>query len=237
MPFELMRQRVAAIRAAGKNPVVVLDLDHTLFDNGPRTCEILLEYALWHNRQDLGEAVIGLGNLRNLPYLFKDIVNLAFKVQIPSDLDLDEIGKFWKERFFHDEYLKYDVPIEGAAEFARGIRLEGAHLVYLTGRDRPNMMEGTVRSLGFHGFPVPGDRRVTLILKPSFNEPDEDFKRDAVSQIGGMGDVVGFIDNEPAMCQIFRDAFPRAVIICYGDICFKPMELPSTVYRVKSFPV
>lgn len=237
MPFELMRQRVAVSRAAGRDPVVVLDLDHTLFDNGPRTCEILLEYANQHNRPDLGDAVIGLGNLRNLPYLFKDIVNFAFKGQIPSDLDLGEIGKFWKERFFQDDYIKHDVPIEGAAEFARGIRLEGAHLVYLTGRDRPNMMKGTVNSLWHHSFPVPADGGVTLILKPSFDQPDEDFKRDAVSQIQGMGEVVGFVDNEPAMCQIFRDAFPKAVIICYGDICFKPMELPPSVYRVKSFPV
>ena len=36
---------VRAAKQGGKTPVVVFDLDHTLLDNGPRTVELLLEFA------------------------------------------------------------------------------------------------------------------------------------------------------------------------------------------------
>ena len=102
-------------RAAASAPVVVFDLDHTLFDNGPRTWQILLEFAEARGHKALRAALDGLSHT-GLPYLLSE--TLA-RCGIEDDALHAEAFAFWRERFFTDEYQRFDLPLAGAVDFVR----------------------------------------------------------------------------------------------------------------------
>lgn len=200
--------RVGALHGQGKKPVAVLDLDHTLFDNGPRTRQILLEYAEATGRAGLHDRLQGLPE-GILPYLIEDTLALAGE---RDPAVVAEALKFWRERFFTDEYCKYDVPLPGAREYCLELYQAGGTLAYLTGRDAPNMLVGTVASLRAHGFPV-GLAHTALILKPAFEMADFDFKRDVVEFVGELGVVAASFENEPGNANLFRRTWPESETI------------------------
>jgi hypothetical protein len=82
-------------------------------------------------------------------------------------------------------------------------------VVYFTGRDLPLMGVGSFRSLKDLGFPI-GVIGAELVLKPEFNIPDETFKREEVTRLERLGEVIAAFDNEPANCNIFADSHPKA---------------------------
>ena len=194
-----------ARRTASESPVIVFDLDGTLMDNRPRTCAIFKE---------LGESV-----RTKLPEVHKKLVDvtptkLAYlvgdslrKLGIDHPEFIAEAEKFWKERFFYDDYLRYDVAVPGSVEFARECYAAGGILVYLTGRDLPNMGIGSWRSLRDLGFPI-GVAGTELVLKPDFDTPDEVFKREYAPRIERVGNIVAAFDNEPANCNLLLEQNP-----------------------------
>ena len=72
----------------------------------------------------------------------------------------------------------------------------GATIAYCTGRHEP-MREGSAASLRESGFPAPEGERITLIMKPTFDVTDDDFKRMAHAQLRSLGKVIACFDNEP----------------------------------------
>ena len=200
-----MLRTVTATRAAGRTPVVVFDLDHTLFDNGPRTWAILAEYLDAKGPKEVRSRLDSLPRF-NLPYLLKDILRGPLEL---ADPELERaLFDYWVARFFQDAWIDRDVPYDGAVAFVQEVFDAGATVVYLTGRDSPNMLIGTAASLRAHGFPV-GVAHTALVLKPKFEIPDAEFKKDAVGFIATLGDVVAFLDNEPANCNVAVRAWPR----------------------------
>lgn len=185
-------------------PVVLMDLDSTAFDNVPRTTAIIREFADDTYNAPLLSALESLPQV-GLPYLLKDILGMIGYADLAP-----QIFPFWKHRFFTDPYLSYDTPLPGAAEFCRTVHAAGATLVYLSGRDSPNMLVGTSASLRRHGFPV-GLAHTVLVLKPTFEQPDLEFKTDVVAFLRTLGEVVGSFDNEPANCNLFATEFPRGL--------------------------
>jgi hypothetical protein len=75
-------------------------------------------------------------------------------------------------------------------------------LVYLSGRDAPNMLVGCADALRRHQFPV-GIPRTAIVLKHAFEDDDLTFKRESLDFIDHLGDVVSTFDNEPANCNLF----------------------------------
>ena len=66
-------ERVTTTRAAGQVPVVVFDLDHTLFDGRPRTLVILAEFAATVAAEQPSVArAIGRIALHDVAYLLRD---------------------------------------------------------------------------------------------------------------------------------------------------------------------
>jgi hypothetical protein len=229
-------ERVATHAGAhGRTPVVVFDLDATLYDNRPRTLEILAEYRaeVQETAPDLAERLGGLG-LREVHYLLSDTLRGVGIVR--ADL-VGEITRFWHDRFFTDEYLKHDVPLDGAAAFVRACHEAGAVVVYMTGRDLPGMMLGTVASLRDLGFPI-GVAGTELVLKPDANLPDEAFKRGALPTLDRLGDVVAFFDNEPANCNLARGMYRDATVVLLETqkVPYAP-ELASGVHVVTDFRI
>ncbi len=191
-------------------PVVVFDLDGTLFDNRPRTLRILQEYAA-EVRAEAPDVAAALESMTvdRVLYLLSDTLHVCNVTH--ADL-VNDITKFWRDRFFSDDYMAYDVPLDGAVEYARACYETGASLVYLTGRDIPGMFLGTVATLRDHGFPV-GVAGTEFVLKPDATMPDEAFKRTALPTLERVGQVVAFFDNEPANCNLAVHGAPGCVSV------------------------
>lgn len=192
-------------------PVIVFDLDGTLFDNRPRSLAILHELASrWREREPEAATSLARATSEQLAYLLTD--SLANVGVTRTDL-VAEAEVFWRERFFVDQYLKHDQPLAGAVQFAKDCYAAGALLVYFTGRDLPLMGAGTFASLRDSGFPI-GVVGTELVLKPDAAMPDEAFKRLIGPDLARVGDVIAIFDNEPGNCNVLGEHFPGA------DSCF-----------------
>ncbi len=210
--LELLRRILVRVgdHPAKPAPVVVFDLDATLFDNRPRTLEILMEYrdAIAAEDAELADALLGL-EVERIHYLLTDTLKDCgiYRADLVKD-----ISTFWHDRFFSDEYIGFDVPTAGAAEYVRACYEAGAVVVYLTGRDIPGMLAGTVAKLRDDGFPI-AVAGTELVLKPDPNMSDEAFKRTALPTLDRVGDLLAFFDNEPANCNLAKAMFPHATVV------------------------
>lgn len=195
----------AAASAGGPAPVVVFDLDGTLFDNGPRTWQILVDFAEATGNGSLRGALDALPRT-GLPYLLRDV--LARCGHTEEQLAAEALS-FWKQRFFTDEFQRFDEPVHGAVRFVRALFDVGATIAYLSGRDAPNMLVGCAAALRRHRFPI-GIPRTAIVLKHAYEDTDIEFKRQAVAFVGTLGSITATFDNEPAMCNLFADHWPTA---------------------------
>jgi beta-phosphoglucomutase-like phosphatase (HAD superfamily) len=224
-------QRIA--NPAQRPPVAVFDLDGTLYDSRYRTLQILTEYAE-AVRDDLPDVSVALDGLRHddVSYLLADTLRGGGIVDADT---VQSIMRFWRERFFADEYLKYDHRVAGAVDFVRTCHQVGATVVYLAGRDAMSMLGATAAALFEHGFPM-GVAGVELLCKhdPSFS--DEAYKRVAMPSLKRIGEVVTVFDNEPANCNVALKTYPNALIVCL-DTQHVPgaPELDAGVVTIRGF--
>jgi hypothetical protein len=203
-------ERVASASQGPRPPVVVFDLDGTLLDNRPRTVAILKEVAsVWETTRPESSRILASVEVENIVYGLAD--SLA-PIGVTDEAQVAEAHTHWRERFFTDEMLRHDVPVEGAAAFVRAVYDAGATVVYLTGRDLPNMSLGSWQSLRDHGFPI-GVAGTELVCKPAFEISDEVFKRDQAPLLRRLGTVVASFDNEPGNCNLFLRAYPEAASV------------------------
>lgn len=196
--------RIKASRA--HRPVVLFDLDGTLFDNRPRTLRILHAYAAQLPHEHIADAkAIRSLNSRDIAYLLEDTLSPhGVKPAV-----IEGAKAFWRARFFTDAACADDVPVAGGVPFVRRCWNEGATIVYLTGRDIPGMILGTTRTLRDDGFPL-GVPRTELVMKPTFEEPDTSFKTRLLDPLNELGQVVASFDNEPVNCNLFYRRWPDA---------------------------
>lgn len=93
-------------------------------------------------------------------------------------LDPEELSKFWK-LFLSGEFLHLDEPAPESARILQVMVDEGIKLIYLTGRHDQSgdtMRPGTERWLENHGFPIPDETEIKLLMKPKRNMEDREFK-------------------------------------------------------------
>ncbi|MDO9019314.1 MAG: HAD family hydrolase [Deltaproteobacteria bacterium] len=205
-PLQTILDEIDARHRAGERPVVIFDLDGTLYDNRPRTIRIVHALAAALPPEcDRDAAIIralGPGDLR---YRLDDTLR-------PLGVSEDVITlakERWFRRFFTDTACADDVPVRGAAPFVQRCFHRGATVVYLTGRDIPGMLVGTVRTLRDDGFPI-GQPRVELVLKPTFEEDDTGFKRRMLDPMSELGTIVATFENEPGNCNLFHHRWPAS---------------------------
>jgi hypothetical protein len=188
-------------------PVLVFDLDGTLLDNRPRVARIFHELAeVWRSNHPAHATSLAGCKADDIQYGLTE--NLE-RLGVHDPALLAEGLEFWKARFFTDEYLRYDVETAGARTFVRACYEAGATIVYLTGRDLPNMALGTFASLRDLGFPI-GVVGTSLVTKPAFEIPDAEFKQEVAPSLARHGSVVATFDNEPANCNLFLEFLPAA---------------------------
>ena len=201
--------RVAAVRAAGRLPLAVLDVDLTLVDNAPRTRAILVDWLLTlRGRWPGADAAIAAA--QTMPIGFSALRNVR-ALGVDDEALLREGLAFWWERFFTARYAALDVPCPGAVEAARRLHGAGATLVYLTARPS-TLADATANRFREFGLPI-AEVGTVLVMKDEPKEPDGAFKSRALAWIGGLGEVVLCADNEPAHVNAMRAAFPAALAV------------------------
>ncbi|MGK3969748.1 HAD family hydrolase [Sorangium sp. So ce118] len=211
----------AADRSEGP-PVIVFDLDGTLMDNRPRVVAILHELAEeWRRKHPHAAALLERASPEGIVYGFQD--NLRRLGVDDESLHLHAF-EFWKARFFNDPHIRHDIEVPGASQYARECHAAGATLVYLTGRDLPNMALGSFASLRDLGFPI-GVIGTELVVKPRFEMPDTEFKRSVAPQLSRLGRVIAAFDNEAANCNLLVGCHPRAAAV-FLDTQYAPDPPP-----------
>jgi phosphoglycolate phosphatase-like HAD superfamily hydrolase len=230
----LLERVIERVHEGGlRSPVITFDLDGTLMDNRPRVVRILHELAEhWASRHSEAASLLGRAGVNGMAYSLADNLRLLGV----HDRELhDQALRFWHERFFTDSYLSHDVEVPGAVTFARRCHAAGATLVYLTGRDLPNMALGTFASLRDLGFPI-GVVGTELVTKPDFETPDHTFKETVALELRRLGDVVAVIDNEPANCNVLREVYPACLSVLVDTLhAPDPPELHPDVRVIDSF--
>lgn len=219
--------------SAGDDPLVVFDLDGTLYDNTHRTMRILLEFA--HTHASSYRALYERLRETSPGHLKYRVADTLAALGFPDPELAQSVTAFWRERFFTDDYCLYDLPLAGAVELVNRVHKAGGVPCYLTGRDAPNMLVGTLRALQRDGFPV-GRVETRLILKPSFEMNDDAFKHGVIAHLRKTGRVVGSFDNEPGLCNLFKQSFPEATV-AWLDTSHAPgaPELQPDVVRLNDF--
>jgi len=228
---QVLQRVLEQARSLGNRAVVAFDLDSTLFDNRPRQARILREFGAAAGVPALVECAPShwdsgfdmKGAMRNCGLSADEVERLYAQAR-----------KFWLERFFTSEYCSDDVAIQGAVEFVKGVAETGAIVCYVTGR-HVGMKQGTLEAMRKCGLPLPGGN-VRLILKPTLEMGDDEFKREAQRQLADVGNLIAAFDNEPTHVNDYRRAFPDATIVHLAtDHSGRPVALLDGVETVPHF--
>lgn len=234
---ERVRAQAAGRREA--HPLVLLDLDSTLYEVGPRTYRILREWTEAPESRafpSVREAVLG-AEPWHVGYSVRDTLRAVGVAADSPELApaLEAVKQFWAKRFFSSAYLKYDRAYPGAAAFTRKLHELGAEIVYLTGRDEPGMGDGTRETLIRDGFPW-NTERTHLLLKKAAHLPDLEHKKEAAHYIRSHGTLVASFENEPPNLVALQELFPDAMHVFVDTICSDhPALAASGLYRIKGF--
>jgi hypothetical protein len=236
-PAERTRHLTAVLERAaersGGAPVVVFDLDGTLMDNRPRMVAILRELGEeWRRGHPHVASLLERASLETVVYDFEaSLERLGI-----ADKALHLLGlEFWKARFFNDPHLRHDVEVPGARAYVRALHDAGATVVYLTGRDLPNMALGTFARLRDLGFPI-GLIGTELVVKPTFHMSDMAFKRSVLPEFPRLGRLIASFDNEPANCNLFAQAYAECATLFVDTQCASdPPPLDPRVKVIDSF--
>jgi hypothetical protein len=159
------------------------------------------------------------------------------KLELSDAQAITSAHDYWMKTFFTSEYLKYDVPYQGAPEFAQTLHQLGADIVYLTGRDEPNMGEGTRKNLIRDGFPWEREK-THLLMKPYFEMSDLEYKKSAATFIRERGQLVASFENEPPNLAALYQIFPESMHVFVDTVCSDHHASPCDgIYRIAGFSI
>ena len=221
-----------------RRPLVLLDLDSTLYEVAPRTLHIIQEWlsnapSLPSPLQERLEAL----HPKELGYSIHDTFQaLGFPVVTQEIKKIaTDLKAFWWDRFFTSEYLTHDKPYPGTVEYANHLYDLGANLCYLTARDEKKMRPGTEQNLRRDGFPF-DDAGITLLMRQEASSSDAHHKAQQVSQFAGNGFLIASFENEPVNLVTLAQLLPHADHIFVETVCSdSPAPPGKNLFRIKGF--
>jgi OPA family glycerol-3-phosphate transporter-like MFS transporter len=229
---KVLDQVLAQAKAQGERGVVAFDLDSTLLDNRPRQAQILREWA----EKRGGPPEVARCQPAHLDGwdLRIAMVNAGL-AQAEAEKLFPEAKAFWRERFFTSPYCVVDDTIPGAAAYLEALRATGVKIAYVTGRHEL-MRAGTVDCFKKHGFPAPDEKTVQLLMKPTLEEDDDQFKREAYERLKTLGTVIAAFDNEPVHVNGYKSVFAEALVVHLDtDHSMRPVEVKTEIPSVLDF--
>ncbi|MFK8138064.1 MAG: hypothetical protein AB8E15_06880 [Bdellovibrionales bacterium] len=220
--------------------LIILDLDSTIYDLTERQLKIFREFSeverFLNQFPKECEALSQLDEDHMTFYPVDCIKNYGVK-EIDSDFE-DVFYPYWAERFFSNDYLKYDLVEDMAVDFVHDLFERGAYIRYLTGRDVARMGEGTHDTLKKHDFFPSGDpcEKVSLVLKPEKSMNDAEFKRDYIQSCYDEGfKKIIFIDNEPKNLVLAETFGEKMHIVHFDTYHMGDTEVPESATVIDSF--
>lgn len=213
----------------------VFDLDSTLFDVRPRIIKIIKEFCIDRSMSaKYPSATNKLSEIKELShsYYIKDHM-YELGLQNEPEHFFKDIYAYWKARFFHNDYVIHDEPVDGAVEYVQKLHQMGVHIVYLTGRDIPRMQMGTIESLKKWNFPINTDL-AELVLKPHFSLDDAEFKRDHFQTLDPKTEI-WFFENEPVNIQLVLKDCPKVNCIFFDSVHMGQAEEPRHLPTIQHF--
>jgi len=217
-------------------PLVLLDLDSTLYEVGSRTEAILKDWIQSESAREFPEVTEAIARdlrLGHVGYSLRD----TFRALGIADYGpaFESAKRYWGREFFTSRRLPHDRVYPGAVAFVRNLYELGAHLVYLTGRDEPGMGQGTRERLVSDGFPF-GLVRTELLLKPSPEMDDLTHKLRSNEYVSKHGHLVASFENEPKNLVALYDLFPEAMhVLLETAASDHPAEPREGLYRIRGF--
>jgi hypothetical protein len=218
----------------------VFDVDETIKDSRPRRYAAMIAAldALERESPAMHDTVRVLRSLpaSDLGYSVKDWFSQARLLEVGGLVEA--VLKAWLPRFLSNEYLALDEARPGALSFIKGVMGLKGQVVYATGRDVPNMGEGTRAALIAKGFPL--DDATHLILKQDPRAPDLEFKV-ALPQLvseRGLPPVAFFAENEPLYFAQMAQLFPNAIGVFVDTENSGKKAVPvirDNIYRITSW--
>lgn len=195
-------------------PLVVFDLDSTLYNVSHRTQLILQNFI--NDNLKLEEFKNEIFFLKKIKILSTDWgIKDAFarhKFQA-SQKFYKLVHDYWRKNFFSSDFLHADRPYEGAVEYVNALHDSGLRIFYLTGRDEANMKWGTIESLKKWGFPT-YHIETNLLMKPTKGLlEDADYKDKAISTLKKQSTRIWFFENEPVIINRIRLSSPDVQIV------------------------
>ena len=224
-----------------KNPAVVFDLDGTLVDVSYRTLGILKEWLASDRIQSFSENLIAqlkAINLKHIGYGLAHVfenAGLDFRDEEVAKI-FESTEKHWRKRFFDGRALvEYDRAIGGATEFVWALLKSGIQIIYLTGRNRHAMEEGTREQLKNLGFPC---NEAMLYMKADHRTDDHVFKETVFREVSKSFDIIGNFENEYINLKSMLDTFSSECIHTIVDSQHSGRPVPENkqlVFRISDY--
>lgn len=192
----------------GSKGILIFDIDSTIYDNRPREVRILREFGANHGLPILAHCRTEHIQDRSL---VRSMTHCGLAKEQAEALDIP-VRNFWFDRFFTNEYCQEDRPIPGAAAYLDQVRKTQARIYYCTGRPL-QMEEGTLACFQRDGFPMPDEKQVFLLMKPTFYMTDDESKLYFYQQLENKGPIVAAFDNEPLHINGYHQTFPEAISV------------------------
>ena len=153
-------------------------------------------------------------DLRSKPYFIGSCVP-----ELQTDQEkYAEVEQEFLIHFLSPDYLEYDQPFPGSIQLIESIRALGLGIIYLTSRHLhgpKSMADKTIQLLGDWGFPIGPSIEVLFGFKNEIEDVDLDFKQKFVEKFNAnkFQACLFAADNEAAMCMMFRETFPEAIVV------------------------
>jgi hypothetical protein len=209
-PLDTIVERVTKSQAAHKNPVVIFDLDETLFRVTDRTRRILQDWSghLASKYAPVREKIFHLD-----PERMPEGLSAALDLVEVTDPGLRKSAqRFWGLFYYTNRYLGNDGVIPGAVAYVRAIRDSGARIIYLSGRDEERVKWGTQSALKKWHFPL-ADESAELHMRPNRKVADLKFKQQEIAKIRPLGEVVAAFTHQAVDANLLKQAFPDAMVV------------------------
>ncbi len=208
--LEHVLNRIKSFEIPDRDIACIFDLDSTLYDLTDRKQQILLRFLSQH--ENIAKYSGECKKLKKIEVRKNEfgIDEALTRVGI-SAKENPEFYKivyaYWIDYFFHNDFLKFDTTFPGAVEYVQKILNLGATIIYLSGRDVPRMMTGTLLSLENSGFPIK-KANIEVCLKSHSSVSDHQFKLDFMIALQSKYKEVWLFENEPVNINLIEKHCP-----------------------------